>query len=99
MVERTPDGRYVVVEGRRWRATDPEVPEDAAAALRKHLMAARRAVGVAVRAGDAEGERVARGRVQVAKVALGERGVPWWEASSAERRERWVAGLRELDGE
>jgi hypothetical protein len=33
-VERTEDGRYVVIRGRRWRATDPSVPEDVAAVLR-----------------------------------------------------------------
>ncbi|WP_181398261.1 hypothetical protein [Streptomyces sp. ZEA17I] len=37
--ERTDDGRYVVVRGRRWRATDPDIPEADAAALRSHLMA------------------------------------------------------------
>ena len=26
--ERTPDGRYVVVDGRRWRASDPSLPEE-----------------------------------------------------------------------
>ena len=26
--EHTPDGRYVVVDGRRWRATDPAIPEE-----------------------------------------------------------------------
>ncbi|MFJ5138923.1 hypothetical protein [Streptomyces sp. NPDC088707] len=41
---RTSDGRYVIVNGRRWRATDPEIPENIAARLRSHLMAARRAV-------------------------------------------------------
>ncbi|MFE3583593.1 hypothetical protein [Streptomyces vinaceus] len=40
----TPDGHHVVIGGRRWRATDPAVPEDASARLRAHLMAARRAV-------------------------------------------------------
>lgn len=30
--ERTPDGRYIVVKGRRWRATDPEIPEGVVAA-------------------------------------------------------------------
>jgi hypothetical protein len=43
-VERTPDGRYVVIDGRRWRATDPLLPEDVAAELRTQLMSARRAV-------------------------------------------------------
>jgi uncharacterized protein len=76
--ERTPDGRYVVIDGRRWRATDPSIPEERRQALVGELMAARRAVGAARRAGDAEAERTARDRVHAAKVALGERGTPWW---------------------
>ena len=97
-MERTPDGRYVVLDGRRWRATDPELPEQVAAQLRSQLMSARRAVGVALRAEDRVAERAARDRVQRAKTALGERGTPWWEQTSAERRARWQAGL-EQDGQ
>ena len=41
-------------------------------------------------------ERAARDRVHAAKVALGERGTPWWEQTPEERRERWEAGLREF---
>jgi hypothetical protein len=92
-VERTEDGRYVVIRGRRWRATDPSVPEDVAAVLRSELMSARRAVGVALRSGDADAERAARARVHRTKTALGERGTPWWEQSEQERRQRWEAGL------
>ena len=92
-VERTEDGRYVVVRGRRWRATDPAVPEEVAAVLRSELMSARRAVGAALRSGDAEAERAARARVQRTKTALGERGTPWWEQDLEQRRERWEAGL------
>ena len=88
-LERTPDGRYVVVDGRRWRATDPLIPEERAAALRKELMSARRDVGAALRAEDASAEKAARARVQAAKVALGERGTPWWEQTDAERQARW----------
>ncbi|MFD6296575.1 hypothetical protein ACFWFU_17380 [Streptomyces sp. NPDC060235] len=95
--DRTPDGRYVVVGGRRWRATDPQIPEDVAARLRSHLMAARRAVAAARRAEDPEAERAARTRVHRSKVALGERGTPWWEQSDAERRARWREGLAALD--
>ncbi|GGU49566.1 hypothetical protein GCM10010274_42670 [Streptomyces lavendofoliae] len=95
--ERTPDGRYIVVGGRRWRATDPDIPEDAAARLRRHLMAARRAVGTARRTRDVAAERAARARVHTAKVALGERGTPWWEQEDAERRTRWSDGLAALD--
>ncbi|GAA3011402.1 hypothetical protein JCM13580A_62260 [Streptomyces drozdowiczii] len=91
--ERTPDGRYVLVGGRRWRATDPEIPEDTAARLRTDLMAARRAVGAAMKKGDTAAERRARSQVHNAKVALGERGTPWWEQSMTERRERWKRGL------
>ena len=94
-VERTPDGHHVVIDGRRWRATDPDLPEDVAAALRSQLMAARRAVGAALRAGDPEAERTARAAVHRAKTALGERGTPWWEQTSAERQQRWQAGLDE----
>ncbi|WP_367129111.1 hypothetical protein [Saccharothrix sp. HUAS TT1] len=93
MEERTPDGRYVVINGRRWRATDPDIPEDVAAQLRRTLMAARRDVGAALRAGDGEAEARARSRVHAAKVALGERGAPWWDQSAEERRERWQSGL------
>ncbi|MET9935122.1 MULTISPECIES: hypothetical protein [unclassified Streptomyces] len=96
--EHTPDGRYIVVGGRRWRATDPEIPPEAAARLRSLLMAARRAVGAALREHDAEAERAARARVHTAKVALGERGEPWWEQSAAERGARWRRGLEALDG-
>ena len=60
--ERTPDGRYVVIDG-RLKGT----PE----------------------------ERRARAGVQAAKVALGERGTPWWEQSDDERRRRWSAEVPE----
>lgn len=89
--DRTPDGRYVVIKGRRWRATDPEIPESAAAVLRHELMDARRAVGAALRTRDETAERAARDRVQATKVALGERGTPWWEQTADERRHRWSA--------
>lgn len=92
-MEHTEDGRYVVIDGRRWRATDPLIPEDVAAELRKELMHARRAVGAALRAEDAAAERAARDQVHAAKTALGERGTPWWEQTPQERQARWEAGL------
>ncbi|MGV9558564.1 hypothetical protein [Streptomyces sp. NPDC003522] len=95
--EKTPDGHFVVIKGRKWRATDPSLPEETAARLRRHLMSARRAVRSATTAGDAEAERAARARVNRAKVALGERGTPWWEQSEDERRRRWEQGLADLD--
>ena len=92
--ETTEDGRYIVVGGRRWRATDPALPEDVAARLRRALMAARRDVGTALRHG--QDPAAARARVQIAKVALGERGTPWWEQTAEQRRDRWEQGLRDL---
>jgi hypothetical protein len=56
-------------------------------------MAARRAVGAALRAEDAVAERAARDQVQRVKVALGERGTPWWEQTLEQRRQRWESAL------
>lgn len=93
--ELTEDGHFVVISGRRWRATDPAIPAEAAATLRRALMAARRDVGAALRAGRDPAS--ARARVQAAKVALGERGTPWWEQSADERRQRWESALDDLE--
>lgn len=81
---KTDDGRYVVIEGRRWRATNPALPEDERRRLVSELMDARREVGRALRAGDREAEVEARRRVHAAKVALGERGPKWWEGKGSE---------------
>ena len=80
--ERTPDGRYVIIEGRRWRASDSALPEARREALVRELMSARSAVGWAKRRHDADAEQVARERVHAAKVALGERGPKWWDPES-----------------
>ena len=92
--ERTPDGRYLVIEGRRWRASDPHIPEPLRAELVDELMAARRAVAAA--RGDEAAVRAARDRVQDAKVALGERGTPWWEPAGDGLDERLAAAVRAL---
>ena len=90
--EVTPDGRYVVIEGRRWRASDPTIPDARRAELTRALMAWRREVR---RTKGTDGARAARTGVQAAKVALGERGTPWWEQTADERRARWEAGLEQ----
>jgi hypothetical protein len=93
--ERSPDGRYLVIDGRRWRASDPTIPDPLRAELVHELMAARRAVRAA--AGDETDLAAARSRVQDAKVALGERGEPWWEPSSPDGLdERLAAAMRTL---
>lgn len=86
--ETTPDGRYLVIGGRRWRATDPAIPEERRDELTRVLMAWRREVRRAKGTAD---EPDARAGVQAAKVALGERGEPWWEQSDEQRRARWSA--------
>src|SRR3954451_19920971 len=78
-IEPTDDGHHVRIDGRLWRATNPELPEDQRQELVRELMSARSAVGWAKRRGDAGAERAARDRVHAAKVALGERGPRWWK--------------------
>jgi uncharacterized protein len=82
-VERTPDGHHVIIDGRRWRASDPSLGEERRQELVDELMAARRAVGAAKRAADPDAEAAARARVHSAKVGLGERGPKWWEDTDA----------------
>lgn len=87
--ERTPDGRHLVINGRKWRASDPHIPDNLRQELVDVLMQARRAVRTE---GDA-----ARPRVHDAKVALAERGHPWWEpADDVARSERIAATIRTL---
>lgn len=87
--ERTADGHHIIVNGRRWRATDPAIPDIFRQELVDELMAARRAVK--------SDEPDARRRVHDAKTALGERGAPWWEEpTDAEFEERAAAAMRAL---
>jgi hypothetical protein len=95
-VERTADGRFVVVDGRRWRTADPDLPDDVRSRLLHYLGVARAGVRSAGRAGDEDAVAAARARVQLAKTGLGERGTAWWEQDDAERRARWEAALRAL---
>lgn len=88
-VERTPDGRFLVIGGRRWRASDPGIPDPLRQELVDELMSARRAART--------DPATARPRVHDAKMALGERGRAWWEEpSEAERSARIAATIRAL---
>ena len=84
----TPDGRYFVVRGRLWRCADPTLADDERARLVRELMQARRAAGVARRAGDADAGRAARAAVDAAKRALGERGPVWWTDGAPDHNRR-----------
>lgn len=65
-----------MVRGRLWRLSDPGLDPAERERLVHALMAARRAVRDAC--GDPDALRAAQARVDAAKVALGERGPPWW---------------------
>ena len=86
----TPDGRYFVVRGRLWRLSNPALPAATRETLVGELMAARRAVAVQRRAGNADGVRDARTRVDGAKRALGERGAVWWTDGAPDLNRRLV---------
>ncbi len=75
---RTPDGKYLIVRGRLWRATNPSLPEHLRVELTTLLMAARREVRAALAQDDLGRLKAARAAVQAAKVGLGERGEVWW---------------------
>ena len=74
----TPDGRYFVVRGRLWRRINQTLPIDKREALILELMAAQRAIKVAEKSANAEELARARKAVDLAKIALGERGPVWW---------------------
>lgn len=97
-----PDDHFFVVDGRRWRRTDPAIPDDVAAALRSHLGRGRNAVKQAKQAGDDDALGAARHRNGLAKHGLGERGPAWWTRSEADRiadARRALAELDALDGD
>ena len=71
----TPDGRYIVVRGRLWRAANPDLTEAERDSLTRALMDARRRV----KANDPELKAAARRAVDAAKRGLGERGPVWWQ--------------------
>lgn len=69
----TPDGRYLVVRGRLWRRANPMLPASERERLVVTLMAAL---------------ATARGAVQAAKLALGERGPVWWRDGAPDQNRR-----------
>jgi hypothetical protein len=86
----TPDGRYFIVNDRLWRCTDPALSGEKRASLVKKLMEARRAVATAKKMQDPDALKKARLAVNSAKVALGERGAPWWNDGAPDYTRRLV---------
>ncbi len=102
----TPDGRYLVVRGRLWRAANPHLPAGTRATLVQQLMQARRAVKTALHADDPVALRTARAAVDAAKTALGERGPAWWTDGAKDFNRHlakntpyaaWYAGVEDAD--
>ena len=84
----TPDGRYIVVRGRLWRAANPGLSSTDREALVHRLMAGRRAVARARADDDPEALAAARAEVDAAKVGLGERGAVWWSDGAPDLNRR-----------
>jgi hypothetical protein len=78
----TLDGRYIVVRGRLWRKSDPNLGDEKRVRLVHELTDARRAVKEA--GTDETAIQLARSSVDQAKVGLGERGPVWWTDGSAD---------------
>ena len=89
--------RWLVIDGRRWRRTDPALPADLVEALKSHLGTGRSGVRTAKKSGDDAAVAAARKRVGLAKHGLGERGPYWWDEPEAERIARAEHALSELD--
>jgi len=103
----TPDGRYFVVKGQLWRCSNPSLDEEVRQRLVDTLMAARREVKNAKGPQDASQLKRAREKVQMAKVALGERGPVWWTDGSPDFNRRlvsnspyaeWFSSLQKSEG-
>ncbi|MBK1842194.1 hypothetical protein JHL17_32840 [Azospirillum sp. YIM B02556] len=100
----TPDGRYIVVRGRLWRAANPALSDEDRAGLVADLMTARRAVAAARRTADHGAEAAAHAAVDRAKQALGERGPVWWSDGAPDlnrhmvRTTPYASWFRMVDG-
>lgn len=91
------DDRWLVINGRRWRRTDPSLPDDVVEALKSHLGRGRSGVRVAKKNDDSVAVAAARNRSNLAKHGLGERGPYWWDESETDRLARAQDALRQLD--
>ncbi|MEF2978106.1 biopolymer transporter Tol [Subtercola sp. YIM 133946] len=89
--------RWMLINGRRWRRTDPTLPAPVVEALKSHLGRARAQVRMTRHDGDEKGLAAARRRVGLAKLGLGERGPYWWERDPADRLAQAKRAQSDLD--
>ncbi|WEK04584.1 MAG: hypothetical protein P0Y65_20810 [Candidatus Devosia phytovorans] len=86
LVLHTPDGRYIVVDGQLWRASNPSLPESERKRLVDELMDARRRM----QSETGDKRSAIRKEVDAAKRALGERGPVWWDDGAPDHNRRQV---------
>ena len=96
-MQRTRDGRYIIVDGRLWRASNPALDDDTRQSLVNRLMDGRRAIAAARKSNDPGAEKSARAAVDAAKVALGERGPVWWDDGAPDYTRKLVANTPYAD--
>ena len=87
----TPDGRYIVVRRRLWRAANPHLTPDIRQRWVQDLMSARRSIRMALASKDSEALKAARASVHACKTALGERGQVWWTDGTPDLNRRMIA--------
>jgi hypothetical protein len=75
----TPDGRYIVIQGRLWRAANPSLPAEAKVRHMRELINGRRALKAAKNLADEHAITAARKLIAAAQAGLGERGKVWWK--------------------
>ena len=75
----TPDGRYIVIQGRLWRAANPSLSAEAKVRHMRELLNGRRALKAAKTSGDEAAITAARKIIAGAQAGLGERGKVWWK--------------------
>lgn len=93
----TPDGRYIVVQGRLWRRQRPDLEPAQRDRFVRDLMGARRAVRTAKRSSDGAALAQARSAVDTAKNGLGERGPVWWTDGAPDLNRRMVRNTSYAD--
>lgn len=91
------DDRWLIINGRKWRRTDPVLDDSLVSRLKSHLGRGRSGVRSAKSAGDDDAVAAARKRVGLAKHGLGERGPYWWDSPENDRIARATEALKELD--
>lgn len=95
--EYTDDERWMVINGRRWRRTDPSLPDELVEALKSHLGRGRSGVAPAKKRGDESALALTRRRTDLAKHGLGERGPRWFDDEEPARLARAREALEQLD--